>query len=219
MARRGYSIPVAGPSKATRRHVDLMDDKLESQIESLKGVLRHSPAIRGVIERAGSLRLPDWYLGAGRISQTVWNHISGRELTSCIGDLDLVYFDPNDVTYAAENLHGSQKLRLCLTTGRPGWTSRTRPGSTCGVISASAIGSSPTDRSRTLSSRGPLQPRAVGVRYGHGKVTVYAPYGLADLLGMVVRPNKVQVTKKVYLEEAKRWTRGWPDLQIVAMVS
>ena len=23
----------------------------------------------------------------------------------------------------------------------------------------------------------------VGVRYGHGKVTVYAPYGLADLLG------------------------------------
>ena len=59
----------------------------------------------------------------------------------------------------------------------------------------------------------------VGVRYGHGKVTVYAPYGLADLLGMVVRPNKVQVTKKVYLEKAKRWTRGWPDLQIVAMVS
>ena len=177
-----------------------MDDKLESQIESLKGVLRHSPAIRGVIDRAGSLRLPDWYLGAGRISQTVWNHISGRELTSCIGDLDLVYFDPNDVTYAAENLRIA-KAQALFNDGptRVDVKNQARVNLWCDQRFGYRI--EPYGSVEDAIKSWPATAPCVGVRYGHGKVTVYAPYGLADLLGMVVRPNKVQVTKKVYLEK------------------
>jgi hypothetical protein len=40
---------------------------------------------------------------------------------------------------------------------------------------------------------------------------VYAPYGLADLLGLVVRPNPTLAPRHVYEEKVARWRRQWPD--------
>lgn len=56
-----------------------------------------------LLERAPSLDLPDWYLGAGCIAQTVWNARHGFDLTFGIKDDDLVYCDPDDLTAEAEH--------------------------------------------------------------------------------------------------------------------
>jgi hypothetical protein len=190
-----------------------MDSEPESQIESLKLALWQSPVIPAVLDRAGSLGLPEWYLGAGCISQTVWNHISGQELTSCIDDLDLVYFDPNDVTYEGENqrvaeaqvLFNDLPIRVDVKNQarvhlwyEQHFGYRIEP---YGSVE-DAIRSWPTTAT------------CVGVRYEHGDLTVYAPHGLNDLMGMVVRPNKVQVTEEVYVGKAERWKQCWPDLEI-----
>jgi uncharacterized protein len=42
---------------------------------------------------------------------------------------------------------------------------------------------------------------------------VYAPFGLTDLLNMIVRPNKMQITRELYEAKTERWTRLWPKLQ------
>ena len=47
------------------------------------------------------------------------------------------------------------------------------------------------------------------------KFNVYAPYGLNDLLGMVIRPNKPSVIKSVYEKKVEKWTKIWPDLKII----
>jgi hypothetical protein len=37
----------------------------------------------------------------------------------------------------------------------------------------------------------------------------------ADLIGMVVRPNKAIVTREVYEEKTARWAARWPALIVI----
>lgn len=53
-----------------------------------------------------------------------------------------------------------------------------------------------------------VQPRADGLH-------VFAPYGLSDLLGLIVRPNKKQITRPIYEAKVKKWLAVWPDLRVV----
>jgi hypothetical protein len=39
-----------------------------------------------------------------------------------------------------------------------------------------------------------------------------APFGLDDLFGLVVRPNKRQITRAIYKAKVDRWRSIWPWL-------
>ena len=38
---------------------------------------------------------------------------------------------------------------------------------------------------------------------------------LNDLLGLIVRPNKVQIIKEIYENKVLRWKTNWPDLNVI----
>ena len=80
-----------------------MNESPELQTDSLRTVLAQSPIISEALEHGESFDLPNWYLGAGCIAQTVWNHISGMPPHWQIKDLDFAYFDPDDLSYDAES--------------------------------------------------------------------------------------------------------------------
>jgi hypothetical protein len=44
---------------------------------------------------------------------------------------------------------------------------------------------------------------------------VYAPYGLEDLLGPVVRPNRRLAPRHVHEAKAARWRAVWPELTVL----
>ncbi len=41
-----------------------------------------------------------------------------------------------------------------------------------------------------------------------------APFGLADICAMVVRPNKAQVSAEIYEAKMARWRELWPAIDI-----
>ena len=59
--------------------------------EELKAILFQNEVLTSIFEKASILDLPDWYLEAGAIAQTVWNHKNGFDLSQGIKDYDLVY--------------------------------------------------------------------------------------------------------------------------------
>ncbi len=67
----------------------------------LTDVLRNTHN-RAILERWGELALPDGWLVAGCLFQTVWNVQSGCAPEAAIKDYDLFYFDPSDTTEAGE---------------------------------------------------------------------------------------------------------------------
>jgi len=60
-------------------------------------VLRN-PVNRVVLERGAQLGVPDWWLTAGAVFQTVWNVIDERDTRSGISDYDVFYYDATDLS-------------------------------------------------------------------------------------------------------------------------
>jgi hypothetical protein len=57
---------------------------------------------RAILDRWDALALPDGWLVAGCLFQTVWNLKSGRSPEADIKDYDLFYFDASDLTEESE---------------------------------------------------------------------------------------------------------------------
>jgi uncharacterized protein len=62
----------------------------------------------------------------------------------------------------------------------------------------------------------PTTATSVGIRRVFGKFECCAPYGLDDLFGLVVTPNKRQITRAIYEAKIDRWRSTWPDLTYLA---
>jgi hypothetical protein len=173
-----------------------------------------NPDIGKVLERTPALNLPNWYVGAGCISQTYWNKIHGYKFTDHISDIDLVYYDQQDISYemeaqyieSARHLFADISIKIDL-----------KNQARVHLWYSSKFGHSIeqyTSVEEAISSW-PTTATTVAITKMGSDYKVYAAYGLADLFDLVVRPNKVQVTEEVYYAKAKRWKSHWPKLKII----
>lgn len=75
----------------------------DTQVDTLKSILHQNQRFVEVLQRAGRLALPDWYLAAGCVAQTVWNVVTGCPPGEGIRDYDLPYSDSADLSWDAED--------------------------------------------------------------------------------------------------------------------
>ncbi len=174
-------------------------------------LLRANPVASAVLLRATELDLPDWYLGAGSVAQTVWNHLHAFPPGHGIEDYDLVYFDPRDLTEAGERAAADRFRDLAAPVDVK---NEARVHLWCADRFGTPI--PPYRSAEDALATWPTTATSVGVRRDRdGTFRVCAPFGLADLFGMVVRPNRALVTRAVYEDKARRWAAVWPRLTIV----
>ncbi len=186
-----------------------------AQTELLEHAVRANPAALAVLQRTSRLRLASWYLGGGCVAQTVWNHLHGFAPTYGIKDYDVVYFDPDDLSAAGEHaveqrlrsLHADLAVKLDVANEArvhlwyPERFGRAIP---------------PYRSTEEAIASWPTTGASIGVRYDECRFTVCAPFGLADLFAMVIRPNKAIIDRTVYEAKAARWATAWPKLSVVA---
>jgi hypothetical protein len=166
------------------------------------------------LKRAAYLGIENYYIGAGCLVQTVWNYITDNDLNFGIKDIDIVYFieDENRITKMkikdkATDLFKDIPINIDLVNQanvhlwyRDEFGYDIKPYSSI----EEAINTWPT----TATS--------IGARMNNdGKWIIYAPYGLNDIFNMVIRPNKVQITKEIYENKVRRWCDNWPQLNVI----
>jgi hypothetical protein len=66
-------------------------------------LVQRSPINVSILGRGSMLCVPDWWLTAGAVFQTVWNVLDGRNPGAGIADYDLFYYDASDLSYEAED--------------------------------------------------------------------------------------------------------------------
>ena len=174
--------------------------------------------IRALVNRLAELRLPDWYLAAGCLCQTVWNHVRGFPPAHGITDNDIFYCDLSDLSWEGED----RVIRRCAAAfadldadvqvrnqarvhlwypekfgvpHRP--LHSTREGIDGFLTRCSAHG-----RRKTAS----------------GSYDVYAPFGFDDVFAMAVRLNYVHDLPWQYREKADRWQQAWPRITVTPWV-
>jgi hypothetical protein len=200
-------------------------DSVDEKTGRLETALRKNLVISRVLDRAPLLKLPNWYLGAGCIAQTVWNELHSFPPSNHIKDYDLVYFDGSDLSYEAEDMRikGGRKLFRDLNArieirnqARVHLWYKKHFSKTLEYLDDYGKTNSAYKTVEDAIATWPTTATSIGVKLDEEKrFVVYAPFGLDDLFDMVVRPNKKGVPKEVYLGKVERWTKIWPRLKVV----
>lgn len=180
----------------------------------LLAILGASPLWSTLLERAPKASIEGWAVGAGALAQTVWNHLHGFHDRHGIRDIDIVYFDENDLSEDAES-----RVIEAMTTllGDLGPALDVKNQARVHLWYERRFGA-PITPYRSLEdavATWPTTATAVAlVPRRHGAVDLIAPFGLDDLLAGIIRPNKRQITKEIYQAKIDRWRPVWPKLDM-----
>lgn len=187
---------------------------VEVQREILWEILQTNQELQAVLAGAKKLAAPHWYIGAGAIAQTVWNYFHDFPADQGIKDYDLVYFD-EDTSYEAEDNFIQQGKEIFKAIGHE---VEIRNQARVHLWYKNKFGYDilPYISVEQAITTWPTTATAVAIHLNQDNFFhLFAPYGLHDLLGMIVRPNKVKITEQIYLEKVQRWQKVWPKLQII----
>ncbi len=189
-------------------------DEAEHQ-QRLEAIIRADPDLMALLAKARDLALPQWRLVAGCLYQTVWNALTGRPRGHGIRDYDLIYFDDADLSWEAEDA----VLRRAAPSLAGGvGPVEIRNQARVHLWFERRFGSPypPLPSADAALSRYAAVVHAVGVRFEpDDALSIVAPFGLADLFGMVLRPNPAIANGPAYAAKAERARALWPEITVL----
>jgi uncharacterized protein len=182
----------------------------------LCAVLRRAPRIVEALEAARRVDPPDWLLSAGAIRDAVWDDRHGRPLTAPARDIDVGFFDLDDVSPERDRAV-EQELRA-VAPDLP-WQAKNQAAVHLWYPRTFGIEVPPFASCAEAIATFPETATCVGVRLlADDDMLVVAPYGLDDLFGCVCRHNPARVPASFYEQRvsAKGWLGRWPKLRYIA---
>ncbi len=190
---------------------------LEEQNEKFISILKENKDLMKVLDYLEELGLPNFYIAAGSLYQTIWNYYDERQLNYGIDDVDIIYCDRENTSRESElaiedkireyfkemnipyefDIHNEGRMHL--------WKKENEnQGVDYYENSEDAIG-------QWLAT-----VQAVGVTLERGQIKVYAPYGLSDIFSKTIRPIKtVGKTKELYDKKVSKWQKRFEGLTII----
>ncbi len=165
---------------------------------------------RAILERWSSLALPDGWLVAGCLFQTVWNLRSGHAPEAGIEDYDLFYFDATDPTEAGER---QVQAHVNHTLGDLGVAVEASNQARVHLWYETYFGQpyEALRNSREGIDRFLVPATCVGVRPGE----LYAPNGLELMYEGVLGMNPLTPHRELFLKKAESYRSRWPWLRVV----
>jgi hypothetical protein len=188
---------------------------IQQQLAHLRAAWGRNPTLTDVLARAAGMDLPGWYLVAGCLYQTVWNVVTGQPPEAGILDYDLAYFDDSDLSWDAED--AVIKAGNEIFAGLPAPV-QIRNQARVHLWYEQKFGVPCPPHASTEAAIDTFEATAACLGAGRGpsgRWRIYAPYGLADVFNLVVRPNPVLAPRHVYQAKAARWRQQWPGLAVL----
>jgi hypothetical protein len=171
---------------------------------------------REILARLPGLDLPQTYLVAGCLAQTVWNALSARPPEADIKDYDVFYYDDRDLSWEAEDL---AIRRAGAVFGDLGVVVELRNQARVHLWYERHFG---TPYPRLRSTRDGIDRfltpcTCVGILPHRDRtLELYAPYGLSDLYAGRLRPNPINDQPQLFAAKTASYRARWPFLTIVS---
>lgn len=190
---------------------------LEEQNHKFIEIIHQNQDLMEILDYIDTLHLPNYYIAAGSIFQTIWNYYDHKSLNTGIKDIDVIYYDKNDIALEkdleyyekikeyieSKNMHYevdvSNEARMHL------WKKEKEQKETKPYLNA-----------EDAISRWIATVHAIGITKKEGKIYVYAPYGLSDIFTRTIRPIKHKDnSKELYDKKVQSWSRRFDNLTII----
>ena len=169
---------------------------------------------RAILSRWNDLDLPDAWLVAGCLFQTVWNLQAGLAPETGIKDYDLFYFDPSDLSESAE---AEAQARAASVLGDLGVAIEVANQARVHLWYPTHFGrpypalTSAEDGIRRFL----VLETCVGVRPD----ACHVPYGLAGLYAGTLTPNPIVPAPELFARKVASYRARWNWLTITARPS
>lgn len=172
---------------------------------------------------ARALDLPDWMIGAGFVRNKVWDFLHGYTKRTLYPDIDLIYFDKNDLACSSpyvETTEIEEKLQKQLPDVGIPW-SVTNQARMHTLKHFRPYISSEDALSYWLETA-----TCVAIRLEKDdSLTLITPLGIEDLVNLEIKPNpnyisyRKQIGLQAYKERVrnKHWEQKWPRLKLFNM--
>ena len=182
----------------------------------LVAIVRGSGWFMRALEAVRALHLKSWCIGAGAVRNLVWDHLHGFGQPSALSDVDVAYFDPDDLRPETE-----AQLQALLAARAPDMPWEVTNQAAIHLWfeahfghAVSALGSL-----EEAVASWPEYATAVGIVLTEGSaIDIIAPHGLQDLFEIRVQRNPARVSVETYrLRVAeKRYAERWPRVSVIA---
>jgi uncharacterized protein len=191
------------------------EDLAMSANSRFEEIVRTTPWLMEALLAARDVDAPQWLVGAGALRNAVWDRLHGFAEPTPLADLDVAFFDPADLTPARDD-----EVEAALRARRPEvpWEAKNQAAVHLWYPRRFGLEVEPFTSAAKAVATFPETATAVGVRLEHDDgLTVVAPYGLDDLLGLVHRHNPRRATVELYERRlaTKRIAERWPRVTIV----
>jgi hypothetical protein len=180
----------------------------------LEAIVRSTEWLMRALLAAREVAPPDWLLGAGALRTVVWDRLHGFAEPTPLADVDVAFFDPHDLS-PERDAQVEERLRAAL------------PGVTWDAKNQAAVHLwyprkvAPLVSSADGVATWPETATAVALRLtGEDRLEIEAPFGLDDLLGLVLRHNPRRVSAAEYERRlvSKRFLERWPLVTVADQV-
>ena len=161
------------------------------------------------LEAVEALSLPDCSVAAGFVRNAVWDALHQRPPRANGSDVDVIFFDATDPS--AERDKHIEATLMARLPGLP-WSVKNQ------ARMHARNGDAPYADSLDAMRHWPEPCTAIGAGLSAGRIELAAPFGVSDLVNLIVRPTPAFAGKlDIYRERqrSKKWRQRWPGLRIL----
>ena len=175
-------------------------------------VIEQDTEMMAVIKTTMKLGLPDSWVSAGFVRSKIWDVQHGFVEPFSLPDVDVIYFEPTDTREETEKVHEAK-----LHEWMPGVPWSVKNQARMHTVNDLEPFTSATDGMAHF----PETVTALGVKLSEsGELVLSAPWGVQDVLDMVVRPTpyyrESERLRQIFRErmQKKDWPSVWPHVRM-----
>ena len=185
------------------------------QNETFISILKQNNDLMTILDYISELKLPNFYIAAGSVFKTIWNYYDNKPLNSGIKDIDIIYYDSNNLSKEDEkklenkiinhfkelnyefDVHNEARMHLWKKDNENKNIDQYK-------------------NSEDAINQWIATVHAIGVTKENNQIRVYAPYGLSDIFSKTIRPIKHKNnSKELYDKKATSWKNRFDSLTII----
>jgi uncharacterized protein len=208
--------------KRWRGH-DLASAPLDVQKSALVEFVRADPDLMAIVRTIRDLRVPDAWLTAGAVYQTVWNTLTGMPRRHGIKDYDVCYFDASDRSAESQREVGERILDALAASASE--TEKNAAALSIDCVNQARVhlwfeeefgfAMPPFESTPDSLTRYACTHHAVAVQLrADGELRSLHPFGLDDVFGMRIRPNRLYPNQQTHHAKGARARALWPAVVV-----
>ena len=192
-------------------------ETIDEQIKQAILILEKNKDLMDVLNFICELNLPNFYIAAGSVFQTIWNYYDNRPLNYGIKDIDVIYYNKDDLSVDTDIKYYNLINDYCI---KQGYNYEIDVSNEARMhlwkkekfnITVEQYKNSEDAINKWIAT-----VHAIGITKEKNYLKIYAPYGLSDIYSRTIRPIKHKDnTKEIYDKKAKSWNERFDNLNII----